>query len=50
MNPYKSHLITGFEMSLQDRSDLLVFLDALTDESVLTRAELQDPYEDDDES
>jgi cytochrome c peroxidase len=50
MNPYKSDLITGFEMSLQDRSDLLDFLDALTDESVLTRAELQDPYEDDEES
>lgn len=47
MNPYKSDLITGFEMSLEDRSDLLFFLDALTDESVLTRAELQTPYKDD---
>jgi len=46
-NPYKSELVTGFEMSEQERADLLAFLGALTDESVLTRPELQTPFQED---
>lgn len=34
-NPNKDHLIGGFELSAQDRGDLIAFLESLTDREVL---------------
>ena len=34
-NPNKDSLIRGFKLSAQDRTDLIAFLQSLTDESVL---------------
>jgi len=36
LNPYKSELLTGFELSDVDRADLLAFLEALVDEEMLS--------------
>ncbi|ANO51389.1 methanobactin export MATE transporter MbnM [Woeseia oceani] len=44
-NPYRSEFVTGFEMSSSERDDLLAFLAALTDQSVLTDARYADPYQ-----
>jgi cytochrome c peroxidase len=43
-NPYKSVFIRGFELSAQERADLLAFLASLTDESVLHDETLSDPF------
>jgi cytochrome c peroxidase len=43
-NPYKSEFIRSFELSDGERDDLLAFLHALTDESVLTDPALSDPF------
>lgn len=43
-NPNKSGLISGFELSDQDRADLVAFLESLTDEGFLTNPELADPF------
>jgi len=43
-NPYRSEFVTGFEMSSGERDDLLAFLEALTDQAVLTDARFADPY------
>lgn len=42
-NPYKSVFIRGFELEEQERADLLAFLSALTDPSVLTDERFADP-------
>ena len=34
-NPNKDHLIGGFQLSAQDRADLIAFLESLTDQEVL---------------
>jgi len=44
LSPYKSEFIRGFELSDDERADLLAFLDALTDEAVLRREDLSDPF------
>lgn len=44
-NPYKSEFIIGFELSDDERVDLLAFLHALTDESVLTNPAYANPFE-----
>ncbi len=36
LNPYKSHFISGFEISKQEKQDLLAFLQSLTDQSFVT--------------
>jgi cytochrome c peroxidase len=46
LNPFKSEFITGFELSEMERADLLAFLHALTDESVLTNPRFADPFAD----
>ena len=43
-NPYKSPFLRGFEVSEQERKDLLAFFSALTDESVIRAAEFADPF------
>lgn len=43
-NPYKSAFIKGFSLSDEERADLLAFLSALTDESVLRKTQLADPF------
>ncbi|MEQ8205236.1 MAG: di-heme enzyme [Woeseia sp.] len=43
-NPYRSEFVTGFDMSSAERDDLLAFLEALTDQAVLTDSRYADPY------
>ena len=43
-NPYKSIFVRNFELSQSERADLLAFLEALTDESVLTNPAFSDPF------
>jgi len=43
-NPFKSEFIRGFELSDDEREALLAFLDALTDQAVLTDARFSDPH------
>ena len=43
-NPFKSEFVPGFTLSAGERADLLDFLHALTDESVLGNREFSDPY------
>jgi cytochrome c peroxidase len=42
-NPYKSVFVRAFELSATERADLLSFLDALTDKTVLKKPSLSDP-------
>ena len=42
-NPLKSPFIKGFDMSEQDKQDLLAFLATLTDQSFLTNQDFSDP-------
>lgn len=42
-NPLKSQFVKGFEMSVQDKQDLLAFLASLTDEAFLTNEQHSDP-------
>ena len=43
-NPFKSGFVLGFELSEQDRADLLAFFDSLTDETFLTDPRFSDPF------
>lgn len=43
LNPYKSEFLRGFELSTEERSNLLAFLESLTDPSVLRNEALSDP-------
>ncbi|MBP7286994.1 MAG: di-heme enzyme [Nannocystaceae bacterium] len=43
-NPYKSGFVGGFEMSPQDRDDLLAFLHSLTDETFLGDPRFANPW------
>jgi cytochrome c peroxidase len=42
-NPYKSEFVRGFEVTDQEKADLVAFLAALTDDSVLQDARYADP-------
>ena len=42
-NPFKSEFVQGFELSAEEKADLIAFLQALTDQSVLTNRELSNP-------
>ncbi len=46
LNPYKSEFVLGFDLSDAERDDLVAFLEALTDESVLTEERFSDPFVD----
>ena len=43
LSPFKSEFIRGFELEEQERADLLAFLDALTDQRVLTDERWSNP-------
>lgn len=43
-NPYKSEFVRGFTLTDAERADLEAFLEALTDESVLTNPAFRDPF------
>ena len=43
LSPYKSEFVLGFELSPAERADLLAFLEALTDESVLIESAMVRP-------
>ena len=45
LSPFKSEFVTGFELSDAEREDLLAFLHALTDESVLNDPRFGNPFE-----
>jgi cytochrome c peroxidase len=44
LSPFKSEFITGFELTDDERSNLIDFLTALTDDSVLTNERWADPF------
>jgi len=44
LSPFKSEFVNGFELSDEERTNLLDFLAALTDESVLTNERWADPF------
>lgn len=46
LSPLKSGLVAGFELTDQERSDLVEFLEALTDEDFLTNPAYSDPNQD----
>lgn len=43
-NPFKSPLITGFTLSGSEKSDLIAFLESLTDSSFITNRKLSNPW------
>lgn len=43
-NPYKSEFLRGFELSEAEKSDLLAFLESLTDVTVIESADYSDPW------
>lgn len=43
-NPLKSSFVPGFEMTRQERADLLAFLGSFTDEDFLTNPRLSNPW------
>lgn len=43
-NPYKSEFITGFELTEDQKADLIAFLESLTDEAFLTNPAFSDPF------
>lgn len=44
LSPFKSEFVTGFELSDEERADLLAFLESLTDESVLSDPRFSNPF------
>jgi cytochrome c peroxidase len=44
LSPFKSEFVVGFELSEAERDDLLAFLEALTDERVLTDERWSNPF------
>lgn len=44
LSPFKSEFVRGFELSAEERADLLAFLESLTDENVLTAERWSNPH------
>lgn len=44
LNPNKSAFVPGFELSAQDRADMLAFFESLTDDAFVTDPRLEDPW------
>jgi cytochrome c peroxidase len=45
-SPYRSEFVRGFELTAQERADLLAFLESLTDESIPGNPAWSDPFAD----
>lgn len=45
LSPFKSEFVRGFELTDAERADLLAFLQALTDNAVLTDSRIADPFQ-----
>ena len=43
-NPYKDDLIQGFDLTAYERRDLIDFLKALTDRTLIQNPQLTDPH------
>lgn len=43
-NPYKSHFVSGFELTAAEKSDLLAFLHSLTDPSFVVNPAFSNPH------
>lgn len=44
LSPFKSEFVGGFELSAEERADLVEFLGSLTDDSLLTDERFADPF------
>ena len=44
LSPFKSEFVSGFELSEEDRTDLLAFLHSLTDQALLTSPQYSSPF------
>jgi cytochrome c peroxidase len=44
IHPNKSGFVIGFELSAEERQDLLEFMDALTDDSFMNNPQLSSPF------
>ncbi len=44
-SPFKSELVTGFVITESERADLIAFLNALTDQTMLDNPDYSDPFE-----
>lgn len=44
-NPYKDALMIGFELSAEERADVIAFLESLTDETFLANPAFSDPWD-----
>ncbi len=44
-NPFKDSFVNGFEMSPQDKQDVLAFLESLTDQDFITNPRFSNPWE-----
>jgi len=44
LSPYKSEFVTGFELTAQERADLIAFLESLTDPEVLSDERFSNPF------
>lgn len=44
LSPFKSEFVTGFELSEDERADLVAFLESLTDLTVLSDPRFSDPF------
>lgn len=44
LNPYKSEFVRGFELAADEQADLLAFLKALSDDTVVTDARFANPF------
>lgn len=46
LSPYKSEFVTGFELTAEERSDLRLFLESLTDAAVVSDERFSNPFDD----
>ena len=44
LSPFKSEFVRGFELTDEERADLVAFLESLTDETVLSDERFSDPF------
>jgi len=44
LSPFKSEFVNGFELSAEERANLIAFLESLTDNSLLTDERYSDPF------